>query len=252
MLATLAADVPSGKDWLYEVKWDGYRAVGRVAGGDATLTSRRGNDLTQRFATVARALGRAVRTPDCVIDGEVCALDEQGRSSFSAMQQGSGPLVYYVFDVLEVDGEPLIDLPLGERRERLARLVDPSGGVVRLSDAFEDGRALYDAALAQGLEGVVAKKRESRYQPGKRTREWLKVKTHREQEFVIAGYTKGKGGARPVLAPSSSPSSRMVGSSTSATSARVSPKRRSSGCSASCDRSSGTSRRSWRCRRCRR
>ena len=193
MLATLAADVPSGKDWLYEVKWDGYRAVGRVAGGDATLTSRRGNDLTQRFSTVARALGRAVRTPDCVIDGEVCALDEQGRSSFSVMQQGSGPLVYYVFDVLEVDGEPLIDLPLGERRERLARLVDPSGGVVRLSDSFEDGRALYDAALAQGLEGVVAKKRESRYQPGKRTREWLKVKTHREQEFVVAGYTKGKG-----------------------------------------------------------
>ena len=112
MLATLAADVPAGEDWLYEVKWDGYRAIGRVAGGDATLTSRRGNDLTQRFAAVARALERAVRTPDCVLDGEVCALDEQGRSSFSVMQQGSGPLVYYVFDVLEVDGEPLIDLPL--------------------------------------------------------------------------------------------------------------------------------------------
>jgi bifunctional non-homologous end joining protein LigD len=193
MLATLAADVPTGEDWLYEVKWDGYRAVGRVAGGDAALTSRRGNDLTQRFSVVARALERAVRTPDCVLDGEVCALDEQGRSSFSVMQQGSGPLVYYVFDVLEVDGEPLIDLPLGERRERLAQLVDPSGGVVRLSDSFEDGRALYDAALAQGLEGVVAKKRESRYQPGKRTGEWLKVKTHQEQEFVVAGYTKGKG-----------------------------------------------------------
>jgi bifunctional non-homologous end joining protein LigD len=193
MLATLATDVPTGEDWLYEVKWDGYRAVGRVAGGDAALTSRRGNDLTQRFSVVARALERAVRTPDCVLDGEVCSLDEQGRSSFSVMQQGSGPLVYYVFDVLEVDGEPLIDLPLGERRERLAQLLDPSGGVVRLSDSFEDGRALYDAALAQGLEGVVAKKRESRYQPGKRTGEWLKVKTHQEQEFVVAGYTKGKG-----------------------------------------------------------
>ena len=193
MLATLADDVPPGDDWLYEVKWDGYRAIGAIAGGEATLTSRRGNDLTERFATVARALERAVRTPDCVLDGEVCALDEEGRSSFSVMQQGSGPLVYYVFDVLEVDGEPVIELPLTERRERLAGLLDLGGGTIRLSDAFDDGEALFEAARAQGLEGVVAKKPDSRYQPGRRTRDWLKVKTHLEQEFVVAGYTRGKG-----------------------------------------------------------
>ena len=193
MLATLAAAVPVGPGWLYEVKWDGYRALATVGGGDVALTSRRGNDLTSRFPEVARAIGRATRSPDCVLDGEVCALDEQGRSSFSVMQQGSGPLVYYAFDVLEIDGEPVLDLPLTERRDRLRRLLDLRGGTVRLSETFEDGVALYAAAEEQRLEGIVAKRAESRYLPGRRTREWLKVKTHREQEFVIAGYTKGKG-----------------------------------------------------------
>jgi bifunctional non-homologous end joining protein LigD len=193
MLATLAKSVPSGKEWLYEVKWDGYRAIATVAGGTVTLASRRGNDLTPRFRDVARALERAVRTPDCVLDGEVCALDEEGRSSFSVMQQGSGPLVYYVFDALEADGKPLVDLPLEERRERVAALLDLGGGVVRLSEAFDDGEALLGAAAAQGLEGVLAKKRRSRYQPGRRTSDWLKVKTRAEQEFVVAGYTKGQG-----------------------------------------------------------
>ena len=193
MLATLAPEVPRGEGWLHEVKWDGYRAIARVAGGEATLTSRRGNDLTGRFAHVARALARAVRTPDCVLDGEVCALDEEGRSSFSVMQQGKGPLVYYAFDILEADGEQLLELPLRERRAQLADLLDLRDGTVRLSEAFDDGEALYEAAQEQGLEGVIAKKADSRYQPGRRTREWLKVKTHGRQEFVIAGYTKGQG-----------------------------------------------------------
>ena len=193
MLATLASDVPSGSGWLFEVKWDGYRAIARVEAGEATLTSRRGNDLTVRFPSVAKALAQAVRTPDCVLDGEVCALDEQGRSSFSVMQQGSGPLVFYAFDLLEVDGEPLLDLPLDERRERLEGLLDRRNETVRLSEAFEDGQALYEAAKEQGLEGVIAKRADSRYQPGKRTREWLKVKTHGRQEFLIAGYTRGQG-----------------------------------------------------------
>jgi bifunctional non-homologous end joining protein LigD len=195
MLATLSEEVPSGPGWLYEVKWDGYRAIARIAGGDGSLTSRRGNDLTARFASVAKALEGAVRTPDCVLDGEVCALDERGRSSFSAMQQGKPdtPIVYYVFDVLEVDGEPLLDLPLEARRERLEALLDRRSKSVRLSETFENGQALYGAATKEGLEGIVAKRVESRYMPGKRTRDWLKVKTHGRQEFVIAGYTKGQG-----------------------------------------------------------
>ena len=193
MLATLADAVPTGSDWIYEVKWDGYRALAYVSGGEVTLKSRRGNDLTERFAEVARALERSIRTPDCVLDGEVCALDEDGRSSFSVMQQGSGPLVYYVFDVLEVDGEPVLDLPLVARRKRLAKLLDGRVKAIRLSEAFDDGEALYAAAKAQGLEGIVAKKAEARYQAGRRTRDWLKVKTHQEQELIVAGYTRGKG-----------------------------------------------------------
>ena len=165
MLATLSEHVPSGSGWSYEVKWDGYRAIARVAGGEATLTSRRGLDMTERFAVVARALERAVRTPDVVLDGEVCALDEEGRASFSVMQQGSGPLVLYVFDVLEVDGEPVTDLPLRERRERLEEVVD-FRDAIRLSSAFDDGEALFEAAKEQELEGIVAKKIESKYHSG--------------------------------------------------------------------------------------
>jgi len=195
MLATLAEDVPRGAGWAFEVKWDGYRAIARVAGGDATLTSRNGNDLTQRFSSVAKAIEKAVKTPHCVLDGEVCALDESGRSSFSAMQQGKPgtPLIYYAFDVLEVEGEPLIDLPFVERRKRLESLLDKRNRTVRLSETFDDGNALLEAAEQQGLEGIMAKRLDSRYLPGRRTREWLKIKTHGEQEFVICGFTKGTG-----------------------------------------------------------
>ncbi|HSK15269.1 MAG TPA: DNA ligase D, partial [Gaiellaceae bacterium] len=193
MLATLSDRVPEGREWVHEVKWDGYRALATVRGGDVTLTSRNGNDLTGRFPSIARALAQAVRTPECVLDGEVCALDDEGRSSFSVMQQGGGPLVVYLFDVLEADGDPLVDLPLRERRERLEELVDFRGGEVRLSEAFADGPALAAAAEEQGLEGVVSKKADSRYLPGRRSRDWLKVKTHASQELAIAGYTRGKG-----------------------------------------------------------
>jgi bifunctional non-homologous end joining protein LigD len=195
MLATLADQLPVGDEWLYEIKWDGYRALGYVRNGEAKLVSRNGNDLTARFPEVAKALGRAMKSPDCVVDGEVCALDEQGRPSFSAMQQGKAgtPVVYELFDVLELDGEPVVDRPLTERRELLERLLDRRVTTVQLSGAFDDGEALLVAAEEQRLEGVMAKKSASRYAEGRRTRDWLKVKTHGEQEFVIVGYTKGEG-----------------------------------------------------------
>jgi bifunctional non-homologous end joining protein LigD len=195
MLATLAEDIPRGAGWLFEVKWDGYRAIAKVSGGEATLTSRNGNDLTARFPNVAKEVAKAVKTPAAVLDGEVCALDEAGRSSFSAMQQGKAgtPLVYYVYDLLEMEGEPLVDLPLVERRKRLEKLLDKRNRCVRLSEAFDDGAALLEAAEQQGLEGILAKRLDSRYIQGKRTRDWLKIKTHGEQEFVIAGFTKGTG-----------------------------------------------------------
>jgi bifunctional non-homologous end joining protein LigD len=195
MLATLASELPTSDGWVFEVKWDGFLAVGRVSGGEATLTSRNGNDLTSRFANVAKELPKGLKTPDAVLDGEVCALDEQGRSSFSAMQQGKPgtPVVYYVFDVLEVEGKPLLDRPLAERRKRLDKLLDRRNRTIRVSETFDDGAALLEAAREQGLEGVIAKRADSRYAEGKRTRDWLKVKTHGRQEFVIAGYTKGQG-----------------------------------------------------------
>jgi bifunctional non-homologous end joining protein LigD len=195
MLATLAEDVPRGAGWEFEVKWDGYRALATVSQSEAVLTSRNGNDLTARFEHVAKEIAKAVKTPDCVLDGEVCALDESGRASFSAMQQGKSgtPLVFYAFDVLEVEGEPLLELPLVERRKRLEQLLDERNRTVRLSEAFDDGNALLAAANEQQLEGIMAKRLDSRYTPGRRTRDWLKIKTHGAQEFVIAGFTKGTG-----------------------------------------------------------
>jgi bifunctional non-homologous end joining protein LigD len=195
MLATLVEDVPRGDDWEFEIKWDGYRVIATVARGEPQLRTRKDQDYTERFSNVARELPRALRTSDCVLDGEVCALDENGRPSFSAMQQGKAgtPIVYFVFDVLEVEGEPLVDLPLVERRKRLEKLLDRRNKTVRFSESFPDGRALLDAAEDQGLEGIMAKRRDSRYLPGRRTRDWVKIKGHGRQEFVIAGYTRGQG-----------------------------------------------------------
>ena len=124
--ATLVDEVPRGADWLFEVKWDGYRALAYVAGSDVVLKSRRGNDFTEKFERVAKEITKAIKTPDCVIDGEVCALDEDGRASFSEMQQlkPSTPLVYYVFDLLEVDGRVA-------RRPSDRRAARTAGGAAR-------------------------------------------------------------------------------------------------------------------------
>jgi len=195
MLATLERTVPKGDDWVYEVKWDGYRAIVYVHGGDVALVSRNGNDLTKRFESVAKAIGKAVRTPNAVLDGEVCALDENGRATFSAMQQGLAGTryIFVAFDLLEVDGEPIVDEELTERRRSLTKLIDKRQKVVQVSETFDDGEALYRAAVEQHFEGIVAKRARSPYQPGRRSRDWLKIKTHGNEEFVIGGYTKGEG-----------------------------------------------------------
>jgi bifunctional non-homologous end joining protein LigD len=195
MLAVLERAVPHGADWLYEVKWDGYRAIAYVEGGVVELVSRNNNSLTQRFESVAKAIGKVTRTPNCVLDGEVCALDEEGRATFSAMQQGKAGTryIYVAFDLLEVEGEPIIDSPLVERRDRLEQLLDKRNKAVQFSAAFDDGDALYEAAQQQGFEGILAKRRRSTYQPGRRSHDWVKVKTHNTEEFVIGGYTRGEG-----------------------------------------------------------
>jgi bifunctional non-homologous end joining protein LigD len=192
MKAVSADTLPVGRGWVFEPKWDGFRAIVTVSGGDVTLTSRNGNDLTERFRDVARTAALAITTPDAVLDGEICALDDEGRSRFSLLQEGSGISVLVLFDLLELDGEPLVDLPLTERRARLQRIVGSDGGVL-VSPQFDDGPALLEAARQQGLEGVVAKKAESQYRSGRRSPDWHKLKLRQTQEIVIAGYTRGQG-----------------------------------------------------------
>jgi bifunctional non-homologous end joining protein LigD len=193
MLASPYEGIPAGDDWVYEVKFDGFRTIAYVRHGECKLLSRNDKDLTERFADVAKEVVKTTKSPNAVLDGELCRLDATGRASFSELQQGSGAVVLYAFDLLELDGVPLVDLPLIERKSRLRELLDPANQAVRLSEDFDDGDALLTAARERGLEGIVAKRPSSRYLPGKRTSEWLKIKLQRSQEFVVAGYTRGEG-----------------------------------------------------------
>jgi bifunctional non-homologous end joining protein LigD len=216
MLATPADDLPRGSGWLYEVKWDGFRAVARMAGGDVELWSRGGHDLRERFPDVARALPRGLGSPDCVVDGEVCALDEEGKPSFSLLQSGNAPRTYLVFDLLELDRRELTAEPLSSRRELLEPLVTPGDPVVRLSPVFEDGRALLREVKERKLEGVVAKRASSQYRPGRRSGDWVKVKSRTQDVFWICGFTAGKGSRADlgalVLGAGSPPDLAFVGS----------------------------------------
>jgi bifunctional non-homologous end joining protein LigD len=193
MLASLAKSVPHGEGWTYEVKFDGFRALAYVHNSECKLLSRNEKELNGRFPDVAKALVKAVKSPNAVVDGEICRIDPTGRTSFSELQQGSGPLVFYAFDLLELDGESLLDLPLTERKSQLRKLLDKRVTTVAFSEDFDDGDALFEVAQAQGLEGLIAKRADSTYKQGKRTRDWLKVKTENNEEFVVTGYTRGGG-----------------------------------------------------------
>jgi bifunctional non-homologous end joining protein LigD len=193
MLATLDTRLPHGEEWAFEVKFDGYRALAYVRGGDCRLLSRNDNDLTGRFPEVAKAIAKAVKSPNAVVDGEVCRIDPTGRSSFSELQRGTGSLVFYAFDLLELDGEPRVDLPLAERKALLRELLDGRVKSVSYSEEFDDGDALFEVAKEQHLEGVIAKRLDSTYKQGRRTRDWLKIKTENNDEFIVAGYTRGSG-----------------------------------------------------------
>ena len=192
-LAVSSRSLPAGEGWSFEPKWDGYRAIVTVRKGEVAFTSRNGNDLTERFRPLARALARAVRSPELVLDGEICALDEQGVASFGLLQRGAGRLVLVCFDVLERDGEPLVGRPLRERQALLGHAFDPSSGDVLVSPVFDDGAALMTAARERGIEGVVAKRAECPYRVGKRSPEWVKVKLSGRDDLPIVGYTVGQG-----------------------------------------------------------
>ena len=194
MLARASDEVPSGGGWRFEVKWDGIRALAHVQGARVRLVSRNAISLDQRFPALLRAIPRALRASDCVIDGEICALDDAGSPSFSLLQRGEGTTVFLAFDVLELDGRDVTGAPWSERRELLAQLIDEEVGYVRLSQAFDDGPELLQAARERSLEGIMAKRVGSPYRCGKRSDDWRKIKLRQRETVRIAGYTSGKGG----------------------------------------------------------
>jgi bifunctional non-homologous end joining protein LigD len=187
MLASSADALPVGSAWTYEVKWDGYRTLAVKNGTRVTLWSRNLKDATMLYPSIARSVAK-VGARDALIDGEIVALDEEGRPSFQALHhQAAHVLVYYVFDVLHVDGRDLLKVPLEDRRPLLAKVVE--GTHVLSSDPLPGSvRQIEQAVRALQLEGVVAKKRGSIYEPGRRSAAWVKVKFNRRQEFVIGGY----------------------------------------------------------------
>jgi bifunctional non-homologous end joining protein LigD len=175
---------------LFEVKWDGYRGIATVKGGEVALQSRSGkSDLTEQFPEIVAELSVL---PDCVIDGELAVLDDEGNSSFESMDAKAGAS-YVVFDVLEVAGHDVRGRPLDERRKLLEELLKASGDRICVSPAFDDGEALLAWAAAQKVEGIVAKRRTSTYREGSRTEAWLKIKLRCEQEFAVVGWKPGEG-----------------------------------------------------------
>jgi bifunctional non-homologous end joining protein LigD len=200
MLATLATTPFSDPDWLYEIKWDGFRVQAVVDGGKVRTWTRGLKDAETYFP---RLLSPAswIEAKQAIVDGEVVAIDEDGRPDFSLLQTklgqpGVAGLVYQPFDLLYLDGRLLLDVPL-EDRKRLLRSVLKDHPRVRFAAHVEgEGEAFYEAAKTNGLEGMIAKLRRSRYEPGKRSNAWLKLKIRPEQELVIGGWTPGQGNAR--------------------------------------------------------
>lgn len=218
MLATLTEGAFDDPDWLYEVKWDGYRVEAVVHAKGVRIWTRNRIDASTYFPDLAAATDWIVAR-EAVVDGEVVALDPDGRPDFSLLQDRTGlrgleaatgrrspdgprltaderkaiPLAYMVFDLLHIDGRSLFDVPLEERKRLLHRVIQPHPLVRYAAHVVGEGEAFVRAAADRGLEGVVAKRRASPYEPGKRSRDWLKIKLRREQELVVVGWLPGKG-----------------------------------------------------------
>ncbi|MGA8616975.1 MAG: hypothetical protein WB660_00430 [Candidatus Sulfotelmatobacter sp.] len=192
MLLLRREKLPEGREWLYEIKLDGYRAIAIKSGGKLQLRSRNDNDFSLRYRSIVKAL--ASLPNESVIDGEVVALDESGKPSFNILQNhgsSEAPVFYYVFDVLVLNGRDVMGEPLIVRRKLIEKYILPKlGDPIRYSPESPASLAdLIHSVKAQGLEGLVAKRRDSRYEPGQRSGVWQKMRVNQGQEFVIAGYT---------------------------------------------------------------
>lgn len=192
MLATLVDKPFDEPGWLYEIKWDGYRALSFCRGKTVDLKSRNNKSFNEKFYPVLEAL--AGMELEAILDGEVVVAGENGISNFGSLQnwrsEADGDLYYYVFDILWLNGRLLTGLPLAERRQILEQVIPPDGGLVRSSQAFvQSGSEFFEAAKNIGLEGIIAKKADSLYTPGNRSSDWLKIKANKRQEMVIGGFT---------------------------------------------------------------
>ena len=198
MKARLVDEPPKHGDWLYELKFDGIRAMATKNDRKVSLVSRNGNKLDGRFPEIVEAV-KNLRVREYVIDGEVVALDEDGRSSFQLLQglemEGrKAPLRFYVFELLQLDGKSLLGLPLEQRKQVLAKICENVGDPIRYSGEISgDVKSLLAEVKRRGLEGLIGKQRNSVYEPGRRSGTWIKLKCINEQEFVIGGYTPPAG-----------------------------------------------------------
>ena len=205
MLAESIDDPFDGDEWLFEIKWDGYRAIAFIENDKVRLVSRNQNELTARYPEL-KDMPAFVKAKTAILDGEVVALDSDGRASFSLMQQRTGfrpggrkavanadvPVLYYAFDLLYLDGYDWRRMPLEERKKKLQSILQ-SGDALRYSDHYEaQGKALFEIAGDQKLEGILAKRRASLYEE-RRSREWLKIKIRHRMECVVGGYTEPEG-----------------------------------------------------------
>lgn len=195
MLATLIDEPFDDEKWIFEIKWDGYRAIAEIKNGEVDLYSRNNNSFNQKYKPIASALQAIDK--DMILDGEIVVLDDKGRSDFHRLQNfGKGEksqLMYYVFDLIYLDGKDLSGFPLHKRKEILKNII-PDIPSVRYNDhILKAGRDFYKLARERQLEGIIAKNISSKYFRNKRSKEWLKIKIKKRQEAVIGGYTKPKG-----------------------------------------------------------
>src|SRR5690606_30957661 len=200
MLATLVDEPFDDPDWLYEVKWDGYRALCYIQNGQVDIMSRNNKSFNEKYYPMTKLL--STFSFNAVLDAELVVLNEKGISDFSAMQnwrsEVDGDLALVVFDLLWYEGKSLMDLPFVERHAILKEVLPTDDDRIRLSEVFAtSGIDFLEAATKIGLEGIMAKKASSPYQSNNRTRDWLKIKVQKRQEVVIGGYTRNEGSPKP-------------------------------------------------------
>lgn len=195
MLATLTDKPFNSKDWIFEIKWDGYRVISKVKGRNITLTSRNQTSFDNKFPLIKNDL-KAFKK-NIVIDGEVVAIDKEGKPKFQLLQNyfktGTGNIIYYIFDLLWYDGYNTKTLPVSERKDLLKSIIPETENIFYCSHIEENGIELFNKVKLNRLEGIIAKKCDSKYYENTRSKSWLKIKTVSSMEAIVCGYTEPRG-----------------------------------------------------------